>query len=436
MRARWTSLVLAASIAAVPAGSCTSTRDPSPTAAVDLLLVDTGTRVMGVRAPAGSMAFAAPARLAMPGRSQLVSTRSDGAATFLSMLDPITGGATSTLRLDGRLSAHVIAGDGERVALTPTAPRAVSEPGAPVGRSFTRIVVAHPDGGEPAERYRLRGNFEPEAFSSSGRRLFLIRHVPPEAPSAYRVASLHLGGGRVSDVVGRYKAPPETMAGTRLNQILAPAGDRLYTLYTSQPAAYAQGASDADGGAYTEGAGYVDGPVAWSGGSRPVAFVHVLDLERRWAFCAELPRIFGPGPADAKAIAVSPDGASVYAVDASHGRIAVVDARSLEVARSARADLRALGRGPTMARVSPDGRTLFIGRGGRIVRVGTDALAASEPWSLAAPLTGMAVSPDGRRLYVGQAGRIEQLDATTGGRQAVLPAPGLTSFATIEAVAA
>jgi hypothetical protein len=435
MRARWTSLLLAASIAAATAGSCTSTRDPSPTAAVDLLLVDTGTRVMGVRAPAGSMAFAAPARLAMPARSQVVSTRPEGAATFLSMLDPITGGATSTVRLDGRLSAHVIAGDGERVALTPTTPRAVSEPRAPVGRSFTRIVVAHPDGGEPAERYRLRGNFEPEAFSSNGRRLFLIRHVPPEAPSAYRVASLHPGSGRVSDVVGRYKAPPETMAGTRLNQVLAPAGDRLYTLYTSQPAAYAQGA-DADGGAYTEGAGYADGAVAWSGGSRPVAFVHVLDLERRWAFCAELPRTFGPGPADAKAIAVSPDGASVYAIDASHGRIAVVGARSLEVARSAPADLSELGSGPTMARVSPDGRTLFVGRGGRIVRVETDDLEASEPWSLAAPLTGMALSPDGRRLYVGQAGRIEQLDATTGGRQAILPAPDLTSFATIEAVAA
>jgi hypothetical protein len=126
----------------------------------------------------------------------------------------------------------------------------------------------------------------------------------------------------------------------------------------------------------------------------------------------------------------------VYAIDASHGRIAVVDARSLEVERSARTHLTALGGGPTMARVSPDGRALFIGRGGRIVRVATDALEASEPWSLAAPLTGMAVSSDGRRLYVGQVGRIEQLDATTGGRQAILPAPGLKSHATIEAVAA
>jgi hypothetical protein len=436
MRAKWTSLLLVASIAAVAIGSCTSTRGRLSTPVVDLLLVDTGTRVMGVRAPGGSMAFASSAGLAMPGQSELVSTRQEGTSTMLSTLDPFTGRAISTLRLDGRLAAHVIAGDGERVALMPETPGAVTEPPAPVGRSFTRIVVAHPDGGAPAERYRLRGNFEPEAFSSNGDRLFLIRHVPPEAPSAYRVASLDLGSGRVRDVVGRYKTPPETMAGTRLNQIFDPAGDRLYTLYTSQPAAYAGGAADADGGAYSEGTGYAGGGVAWSGGSRPVAFVHVLDLERRWAFCAELPGIFGPGPADAKAIAVSPDGASVYAIDASHGRIAVVDTRSLEVTTSARVDLTALGTGPTVARVSPDGRTLFIGRDGRIVRVGTDAFEASEPWSLSAPLTGMAVSQDGRRLYVGQVGRIEQLDATTGGRQAVLPAPGLTSFATIEAVAA
>ncbi len=109
-------------------------------------------------------------------------------------LDPATGEPSSTARLHGELAVRVVSADGSRVALM-APPADGQEPWEPVPRSSTAIVVADAAGAEAPQRYRLRGNFEPEAFSSDGGHLFLISYVPPLDPSAYRVASLDLALG-------------------------------------------------------------------------------------------------------------------------------------------------------------------------------------------------------------------------------------------------
>ena len=409
-------------IAGTTACSSVGERDPQSSGASDLLVVDSGHGVTGLRARDGSIAFEALAELAMPGRSELVSARIDDGDTVVADLDPATGKPSSTARLHGELAVRVVSADGSRVALM-APPADGQEPWEPVPRSSTAIVVADAAGAEAPQRYRLRGNFEPEAFSSDGGHLFLISYVPPLDPSAYRVASLDLASGRVEDVFGRDKAPSETMGGTRLNQVLAPEGDRLYTLYTDQPSEYAEGYG-ADASA--------DG---WGGeSSSAVAFVHTLSLEDQWAFCAGLPRGFGSASADATAIAVSPDGRRVFVVDTDHGLIAELAARSMEVSRLARVDLSRLTGGSTMAGVGGDGRTLYVGRGDAIVSIDTDAMRASPPWSLGGTLVGLTLSPDGRRLYAAVPGRIEQLEASTGTVQSSIPAPGLTGIAAIEAI--
>ena len=411
-------------IAGTTACSSVGERDPQSSGASDLLVVDSGHGVTGLRARDGSIAFEAPAELAMPGRSELVSARIDDGDTVVADLDPATGKPSSTARLHGELAVRVVSADGSRVALM-APPADGQEPWEPVPRSSTAIVVADAAGAEAPQRYRLRGNFEPEAFSSDGGHLFLISYVPPLDPSAYRVASLDLASGRVEDVFGRDKAPSETMGGTRLNQVLAPEGDRLYTLYTDQPSEYAEG--------YGAGAdATADGWGAES--SSAVAFVHTLSLEDQWAFCAGLPRGFGSASADATAIAVSPDGRRVFVVDTDHGLIAELAARSMEVSRLARVDLSRLTGGSTMAGVGGDGRTLYVGRGDAIVSIDTDAMRASPPWSLGGTLVGLTLSPDGRRLYAAVPGRIEQLEASTGTVQSSIPAPGLTGIAAIEAI--
>ncbi len=426
MTARWIRSLLPALLLIVGTAACSSVgeRDPRSNGSSDLLVVDSGDGVTALRARDGSVAFEAPAELAMPGRSELVSTRIDDGDTVVAILDPATGEPSSTARLRGELAVRVVAADGSRVALM-APPADGQEPWAPVPRSSTEIVVADAQGTQAPQRYRLAGNFEPEAFSSDGGHLFLISYVPPVNPSAYRVAKLDLATGRVKDVLGRDKAPSETMGGTRLNQVLSPQGDRLYTLYTDQPSEYAEGYG---GDAYTSGGG-------WGGeSSSSVAFVHTLSLDERWAFCAGLPRAFGSGPADAKAIAVSPDGRRVFVVDVDHGLVAELAARSMEVARLARVDLSRLSSGSTMAGVGDDGRTLFVGRGDAIASIDTDAMRASAPWSLGGTLGGMTLSPDGRHLYAALPGRVEQLEPTTGAVQASIPTPGLTGVAAIEAI--
>lgn len=427
MAARWIrSLLPALLLMIVGTAACSSIgeRDPQSSGSSDILVVDSGDGVTALRAVDGSIAFEAPAALAMPGRSELVSTRIDDGDTVVATLDPATGAPSSTARAPGELAVRVVSGDGSRVALM-APPAEGQEPWAPVPRSSTAIVVAEADGTRAPQRYRLRGNFEPEAFSSDGGHLFLISYVPPVEPSAYRVASLDLATGRVEEVFGRDKAPSETMGGTRLNQVLSPEGDRLYTLYTDQPSEYAEGYGS-DAGASGGGWGEES--------SSSVAFVHTLSLEDQWAFCAGLPGAFGSGPADAKAIAVSPDGRRVFVVDVDHGLVAELAARSMKVARLARVDLSRLSRGSTMARVGGDGRTLFVGRGDAIVSIDTDTLRVSAPWSLGGTLAGLTLSPDGGRLYAVVPGRIEQLEPSTGAVQASISAPGLTSVAAIEAI--
>ena len=411
-------------IAGTTACSSVGERDPQSSGSSDLLVVDSGHGVTGLRAGDGSIAFEAPAELAMPGRSELVSALVADGDTVVAALDPATGKPSSTARLHGELAVRVVSADGSRVALM-APPAEGQEPWEPVPRSSTAIVVADAAGAEAPQRYRLRGNFEPEAFSSDGGHLFLISYVPPLDPSAYRVASLDLASGRVEDVFGRDKAPSETMGGTRLNQVLAPEGDRLYTLYTDQPSEYAEG--------YGAGAdATADGWGAES--SSAVAFVHTLSLEDQWAFCAGLPRGFGSASADATAIAVSPDGRRVFVVDTDHGLIAELAARSMEVSRLARVDLSRLTGGSTMAGVGGDGRTLYVGRGDAIVSIDTDAMRASPPWSLGGTLVGLTLSPDGRRLYAAVPGRIEQLEASTGTVHTSISAPGLSGIAAIEAI--
>jgi hypothetical protein len=425
MRTRRGAVALTATL--LLAGACSSSRatDVRGTAPRDLVLIDSGAGVTAVRTPDGPIAFRGAATLAMPGRSDLLTTVRRGEATILSELDPSSGAVTSSVRLDGNLALAVVSSDGGMAALLPTTSQS-SGPWTPVPRSSTEVRVVETSGGLPPHEYRLQGNFQPEAFSADASTLFLLRYLPPTDPRAYRVASLDLATGNVDDVFGRDKTvPPETMSGTRISQVLAPSGDRLYTLYSSQPAEYAP----ADNAREYSGGG-------WGGeaSGNPVAFVHTLSLRQHWAFCADLPRAFGSGPVDAKTIALSPDERWLYAIDAVHELVAVLDTRSMRVAREAHVNLGGVGGGPVFARVSDDGRTLFVAGAGTIVPVDTSRLAASSPWPVEGTVLALTVSAATGDLYAAVAGRVEVLDSAGGRVAATVTVPGLRDAVAIQAL--
>jgi outer membrane protein assembly factor BamB len=373
-------------------------------AAGDLLVLDAGSAIRVQGASTGRVTLDAPGAVATWDGSEVVAASPDGERTVVHAMDPTTGRITSSIDVPGDLAIRVVSGDGTRAALMAPLPEG-SDPWTPVPRATTRIDVVDPSGGGRVRRFVLNGDFEPEAFSTDDATLFLISYLPPTNPSAYKVARLDLDTGKMHDVYGRYKTPPETMTGTRLTQVAAPDGEQLYTLYSNQPAAYAKG---------------YEAPMP---GEDEVAFIHTLSLKDGWAYCAGLPKGFGTGSQDAKSIAVSPDGSTVYAVDAQHDVVTTMNPDNLNVAPARHVDLGLPESGVTSARVAADG-TLFVGRGSTVVALDAARLQVLDRWRVAGVLNGLALGSDGT-LYAATGDGVLRLNSTTGVELGVTPAPGV-----------
>ena len=387
------------------------TSEGSAGAIEDVLVLGADDGTVTVGSSSGVVLSAGRRQLAAPDGSRLYSTvRSEGSTT-LEARDSATGDLISTTSLRGRLDVRVASLSGRAVALMAPLPLGVDGTYA-LPRAHTTIVVADPAGDGAARRYRLTGNFEPEAFSVDDTRLFLIQYLPAEAPTAYRVTFLDLGSGGVRSVFGRFKTPPERMPGIRLAQVFDPATEQLYTLYTNRASEYGKG-SWADA----------------SYGEREVSFVHVLNLRKGWAYCAGLPRALWGQPARAQALAPSPDGRFLYIVDSMRGRIAEMNTKTLEITRSEEIDLGPLEGGRTSARMSADGSTLFVGDGGSsLARVDTGTLQMTGRWPLPDDVSGIALSEDGARLYAALGGLVTIVDTHTGDATGTLAFGGVDSI--------
>ena len=408
-------------------GACTSrsTSDRKPPAtgegrgsspAADVLLLETSSGPVAVSPATGTVLTPGAGAVADPNGSRLYTASTEGGHTVLVARDSATGDKVSSTRIHGELDVRVASTSGRAVALMEPLPDGV-DPWTPVPRSRTTIVVADPTGARSPRRYHLRGNYEPEAFSVEDSRLFLIQYLPAEAPAVYRVTVLDLADGDVYEVHGRFKTAPERMPGIRLRQVFDETVSQLYTLYTTKPRAYAQ-----DYG-------------SWNYGGKPVTFVHVLNLQRGWAYCAGLPRRFWGEPANAQAIAPSPDGTLLYIVDSMHGAVAVMNTRTLAIERTGRVDLSALGGVRTSAQVSADGRTLFVGSlgdGAAVFAIDTTSLQVVHRWPMNGDVSGLGLSVDGQRLYVALQDEVSVLDASTGAELTTVPFQGIESILDVE----
>src|SRR6187397_2600959 len=225
-------VMVALSVAALAVAACTQ---GAPDDAADrpvpreTLLLSTQAGPLVVQIPSGSVLFDRPRSVASLGGSWLLSATPSAGSTLLETVDGADAESASDVSLDGTLDVRVVSESGAAVALTDPLPDGW-DPEVPLPRSRTPIVVADPTGAAQPRTYDLRGNFEPEAFSTDDRQLFMIQHLPAEAPTVYRVTVLDLKRGRVYPVFGPYKTPPERMPGIRLQQIISPNADQLYTL--------------------------------------------------------------------------------------------------------------------------------------------------------------------------------------------------------------
>jgi len=197
-------------------------------------------------------------------------------------------------------------------------------------------------------------------------------------------------------VFGPFKGPAERMPGIRLQQVLSPNADQLYTLYSSARPGYAPHHAPVPNGA-------------------TVSFVHVLSLQDGWAHCVGLPEELWDRPASEQAMATSPNGRLLYIADPTLGLVTVMDTSSLEI-RTSPIDLSVSGVRRTSAVVSGDGSALFVataGAYGGVTRIDTDTFEVVRTWATD-DVSGLGLSADGERLYVAFDDRVEVMDARTG----------------------
>lgn len=297
--------------------------------------------------------------------------------------DPSTGSRVWRGDAAGGHRVAAVSFDGGHVALAP--PRG---PGAyPAGRRITPIVITGP-GSQSTRSMDVDGNVEPEAFSRDARSLFVVEYLPPLAPDRYRVRRLDLTTGSIVPVYTPDKHLQQAMRGVARVQASAPDGRRLYTVYTLLDAA----------------------------GARR-AFVHVLDLAALWAHCVDLPPEMASIVDDA-AIAVGPDGASVYV--AAGGRMAEIDAKALRVSRRAVLDLP--GSGPARLAVGTDG-TVFAGRDRAVAPLDGASMRPAPAWAVPGRLVALRPAADGHRLYATLHRSVATIDVRTGRVVEILDLP-------------
>lgn len=397
-------LPLLALILASCTGDGTGGPPKSPESAV---LLGSSTRVTSLDPRDGTVLFDGQGVPALGDWSMLFRTTVSGRSTILEARQSATGEVVSSVAIPGALSVRVASQDGSRVALMRPLP-AGPTPWDPEPRASTMIVVADPNGSEEPVRFQLEGNFEPEAFSSDGTALYMISYVPPRAPVAYRVTQLDLATGKVSPVTAG-KGVAETMSGTRLEQLAPPDGTFLFTLYTTQPAGYAE---------------------VRAGEGRPVAFVHTLNLDEGWAHCIGLPKeLWGGDPAD-EAMAVSPDGRSLYVVDTARDVIAVVsvDVDTWGEMRTETFDFGPADAAETQAAIAPDG-TLFVTHGSKVVEVDTATFERVGQWTTEDSVLAMGFGED--ELFLLEPGSIEVVDPSTDRRVRAIASPAVEGVAYI-----
>jgi outer membrane protein assembly factor BamB len=381
---------MAVVVALVVAGCSRSAPGPTSNAAPeDVLFVRTARGVTLVRGLPQGSALRLPGAVPSIDWSAVVRAIPSpggllGRTTTVVALDTSSGAELWSQDVDGTLEVKVASQNGGMVALG----RPGDGTGYPVGRSSTTLVIIDEDGSD-ARTIHLRGNYEPEAFSTDGGSLFVIQYLPPLNPTSYRVRRLDLSTGEVGGVYTVDAELQEAMQGTARIQAASPDGNRLYTLYSLKGA---------------------DGVMR--------AFIHVLSLDEEWAHCVDLPEGFGAASEKAVALSVAPDGKRLYVADAAADMVAEVDTEALTVSHSAPVDFGTSGL-PANALLGPDG-ILYLASGTRLMAVTPGTLAPGRSWFMEEKISGIQAAMDGSRLYVGLEDQIVVLETATGKRLGTL----------------
>jgi len=227
-------------------------------------------------------------------------------------------------------------------------------------RRSTTFAVVRP--GAPVRRVVLGGHWQFDALA--GPTLFLLRIVP----RGYEVRVYDLAANELEPRPLRDANEPAVIGGVPWRRLSSPDGRYVFTLYLRS-----------DGG----------------------GMVHELDLRRQVARCIDLPGSGDFSAAGSYALAVAPDGRTLYALG-GYGWAVAIDVRRGRVSRKARMPNLKAGVWPAVA---VHGSTLAFATAGRILFLGARDLRLRREVPRVAIAIGF--SPDGRRLCtLGERSRI------------------------------
>ncbi|MFI5492702.1 hypothetical protein [Actinoplanes sp. NPDC051859] len=280
-------------------------------------------------------------------------------------------------------------------------PQVVSADGtACVSRRAGELLVTR---GDQQRRYEVPATVQPDAFTTDNAGLFVLEWLPPTDPDRYRVRLMDLTTGVRGPLLTKAKVPvppgaEEEMRGEGRQAVLSPDRTILYTLYTHQA-----------GHLHTRDL------LAGRGGGEVHAFVHVLHLEQRWAYCLNLPHPFGEGPAESHALAVDRNRLAV--VDGSSGSMAYASTESLSIER---VDPVPRGSGP--ASLALAGSRAYVGMGAMVTVLDG---GSSSRWTAPAPVRGLGLDVGAKPLFLGGTDEVHWVDAASGEARGRVRVPGL-----------
>jgi hypothetical protein len=338
------------------------------------------------RLPAGSLSADGKRYFAV--RS---ATASPKVSTTIAEFEPATGRALRDFSVDGRWAISRVSYSGRWLVLSRIATAAEKASWTKTGKWVSDFLVVDADNGKTAHTIHLDGAYEADTTSRDGNWLFLIQHVPPEAPEHYVIRLYDLAKNHLIDGVLRDKtATEDIMTGLAWNGLASPNGRWLLTLYLNT--------------------------------GRNVAFIHSLDLVDNFPVCIDLPSD-RPGSVSASeslfdllrqyTLTISPNGEKLYAVNAALGVVAHIDLYSRQVVRTERfanpsfaAPFRATITEPLpQSVIAPDGLHLYFTNGWDVWQYDTIRGKVDGPFLSDALVKGLGVSSDGLRVYIAAEGK-------------------------------
>lgn len=389
MRKQW--IVVATALALVPACGA---EQPREEAAPDLLFLRARNGVAVIEAGATAAKFRSRSAVPAADWSTAVQANVGRRTTDLVAVDTASGEPVWTGEAPGRLNVKVVSGDGDMVVLSPWTQAPYN-----YGRRVTRFVIARKGAAEP-QSVELPGNYEPEAFSTDGTNLFVLRYTPARRPTQYQVRRLDLATETVHGVFSVDAELQESMRGTARVQTISPDGRFLYTLYSAGVEAERH------------------------------AFVHVLNLDEKWAHCIDLPHGFAEARQRETTLAIAPDGGALYAANSGAGIVAEIDTEELSVTRVAPVEFESARSGAALSTASES--TLHLGTGHSLATIDRASLEQIQSWQTAnvsTQLKGLQVGAGGKKLYAALGDMVVVYDPLTGEEIENFDPPGVGGIA-------